>query len=92
MMVDRNEPVVVYRGPHVAAGYLKGLLEDAGIEAHLWGEVRQRRGSLLTPEKGFGVDVAVRRRDLERAQPIVDNFLKEKLFDQLPPFGASEDA
>jgi len=84
-MSDQNEPVVVYRGPHVSAGYLKGLLEDAGIETHLWGEVRQRRWNPLTPENGFGVDVAVSRRDLERARPIVENFLKEKWFDNLPP-------
>ena len=85
MTASPDEPVVVYRGPHAAAGFLKGLLEEAGIEGHLWGEARQRQLSPLTPQKGFGMDVAIARKDIQRAQPIVKKLIDEKLFDHLIP-------
>ena len=37
-MADDDEPVVVYTGAKVAAGFLKGLLEDTGLQVFIWGE------------------------------------------------------
>ena len=81
-MADDDEPVVVYTGAKVAAGFLKGLLEDAGLQVFIWGEgTRAGFGSPLNPERQFGASVVVARRDIAKAQPIVKQFLDEKLFE-----------
>ena len=80
-MADDDEPVVVYTGPTVAAGFLKGLLDDAGLQVFIWGEgTRASWGSPLDPMQQYGAKVVVPRRDLEKAKPIVQQFLDEGLF------------
>ena len=87
-MADDGEPVVVYTGAKVAAGFLKGLLENAGLQVFVWGEgTRAGFGSPLNPDRMFGASVVVARRNLAKAQPIVKEFLAQKLFDEGHPFG-----
>ena len=69
----------MYVGSSMAAGFLTGLLEDAGIETFVWDETR--RGALWPVGfKGprFGVRIVVAKRDLEKAEPIVQQFFDEK--------------
>ena len=86
-MPDIDEPIVVYRGTYMAAGFLKGLLESAGVLVFLWGDSSPEgtgasgRHNPLQPERGWGVDVVIPKRDLEKAQPIVKRFLQETLFE-----------
>ena len=75
------KPVVVYVGSSVATGYLKGLLNDAGIPAFIWGEgVKAGFSSPLRPDQQFGRKVVVDSQNLERARPIIEQFEAEGLF------------
>ncbi len=66
MSVD-DELLAVYFGQHTDSLFLKTLLEGSGIPAsiyELW----------MTHGPGAYVRVLVARRDVERAQPLVEDF------------------
>jgi hypothetical protein len=73
-----EELVVVYTGNSVEAGFLKGLLEDSGIEVFLKDEMT---GGLAPPYAAAGgmgaVKVAVKRKDLDKAKTIVEKSFKK---------------
>jgi hypothetical protein len=75
-----EELVVVFTGNSVEAGFLKGLLEDSGIEVFLTDEMT---GALAPPYAAAGgmgaVKVAVKRKDLDQAKTIVEESLKKGL-------------
>ena len=69
--------VVVYSGNIVEADLLKCLLESEGIESVLQNENIGMIAPYLSPA-GAGVKLAVERIDLERARPIVEDYVRNK--------------
>lgn len=71
-MAEEPVSVVVYTGDFSTAGYVKGLLEDAGIVAFLQHE------AMATILSGAGTaQVEVERRNLDRAKAIVQQFMEK---------------
>lgn len=68
-----DEPVVVYIGSFPMAGLLKSQLEDSGIKADLW----DAAASTIIP-LSLQAKVAVAQRDIERAKPIVEQFVQQQ--------------
>ena len=66
-MTDEGELVVVLNGDTIEADLIKGLLEQAGIEAFLYNELAPS----LTGLVGGPVQVAVAQRDLAEAQALL---------------------
>jgi hypothetical protein len=81
-MSEDNELIVVYAGTSIDAGFVKGLLEDAGIITFLKDEIM---GSLapwyVAPGGAGAVKVVIAKRDLDRAKSIVERFLDERFSD-----------
>jgi hypothetical protein len=81
-MSEDNELIVVYAGTSIDAGFVKGLLEDAGIITFLKDEIM---GSLapwyVAPGGAGAVKVVIAKRDLDRAKSIVEAFLDERFSD-----------
>ena len=78
-MSEEKELVVVYAGTVIDAGFLEGLLEDAGITTFLKDEIMGTIAPWYVTAGGAGaVKVVVAKRDLDRAKPIVQKFLDEK--------------
>jgi hypothetical protein len=75
MVVRDDELILVYEGDFAGASLLRGLLEDADIEAFLRDEVTGALAPFaVSPGGVFAVKVVVRAGDLERARPIVEGF------------------
>jgi len=73
--MDRDDFIIVYEGDFVNAGILRGLLEDAGIEAFLRDEYTGAIAPWTVAAGGAGaVKVVIRSEDLETARPILDQF------------------
>jgi hypothetical protein len=71
-----TELVVVYAGTPTDAGFLKGLLEDAGITTFLKDEMMGSIAPWYVAPGGAGaVKVVILKRDLHKAEPIVQEFL-----------------
>jgi hypothetical protein len=81
-MSEDNELIVVYAGTSIDAGFVKSLLEDAGIITFLKDEIM---GSLapwyVAPGGAGAVKVVIAKRDLDRAKSIVERFLDERFSD-----------
>jgi hypothetical protein len=85
-MSEDEELIIVYLGSQISAGFLKGLLEDAGITVFLWDE----HISAINPLSAidplpfsfnnlvYPVRVVIAKRDLNKAEPIIEEFLKIK--------------
>jgi hypothetical protein len=70
-----DEFIIVYEGDFVNAGILRGLLEDAGIEAFLRDEFTGALAPWTVAAGGAGaVKVVIRAEDREAARPILDDF------------------
>lgn len=68
--------IIVYEGDFVNAGILRGLLEDAGIEAFLRDEYTGAIAPWTVAAGGAGaVKVVIRSEDLEAARPILEEFV-----------------
>lgn len=76
---NESVPVVVFTGTHWQAGMVKSLLEDAGIEAFLYGTSKglYNPGWTLPGENG-SVRVAISSQELDRANPIIDAYLRNQ--------------
>ena len=75
MTPQDDELVIVYEGDFTGASLLKGLLEDADIDAFLRDEVTGAIAPFtVSPGGAFAVKVVVRAGDLEKARPIVEGF------------------
>ncbi len=75
-MSEEDELIVVYAGTPIDAGFLKGLLEDAGIATFLKDEMMGSIAPWYVAPGGAGaVKVVIPKRDLDRAEPIVQEFL-----------------
>ena len=72
-----TEWVVVYSGNIVEADLLKCLLDGEGIYSLLQNENIGMIAPYLSPA-GAGVKLAVERNDLERACPIVEDYVTNK--------------
>jgi len=71
-----DEFIIVYEGDFVNAGILRGLLEDAGIEAFLRDEFTGALAPWTVAAGGAGaVKVVIRAADLDQAKPILDDFV-----------------
>jgi len=78
-MSEEKELIVVYAGTVIDAGFLKGLLEDAGITVFLKDEIMGTIAPWYVAAGGAGaVKVVIAERDLDRAKSIVQKFLDEK--------------
>jgi hypothetical protein len=75
MTPQDDELVIVYEGDFAGASLLRGLLEDADIDAFLRDEVTGALAPFtVSPGGAFAVKVVVRAGDLEQARPIVEGF------------------
>jgi hypothetical protein len=75
-MAEDNELIVVYAGISIEAGFLKGLLEDAGVAAFLKDELTGTLAPWYVAPGGAGaVKVVIAKKDVDRAKPIVQKFL-----------------
>ena len=72
-----NGWVVVYSGNIVEADLLKCLLDGEGILSRLENENICMIAPYLSPA-GAGVKLAVDAADLERARPIVEDYVRNK--------------
>jgi hypothetical protein len=91
-MSEDEELIIVYSGSQISAGFLKGLLEDAGITVFLWDEHISAINplsaidplSVIDPlpfsfnNLVYPVRVVIAKRDLYKAEPIIEEFLKIK--------------
>ena len=91
-MSEDEELIIVYSGSQISAGFLKGLLEDAGITVFLWDEHISAINPLSAIDPLSVVDplpfsfnnlvypvrVVIAKRDLNKAEPIIEEFLKIK--------------
>jgi len=70
-----DDPIVVFTGTAWQAGQLRGLLENAGIEAFLRDEVMGRIDAPALAAAAIGaVKLVVAREDVGRAQQVLDDF------------------
>jgi hypothetical protein len=70
--------VVVYAGDIVNADLLKGILESKGISSYLQDEFLGREFPYIAAPGGAGaVKVVVAEQDLERARPIVAEYIRD---------------
>lgn len=74
-MSDNDKLIVVYAGTSTEAGYLKTVLEAEGITAFLKDEMMGAIAAPYIAAGGLGaVKVVIAAEDIERAQPILDDF------------------
>ena len=79
MSTDADEPVVVYAGNSIDAGFVRSLLEAHEIETNLRDEIMGTLAPWYVTAAGAGaVKVVVARRNLARAEPIVRDFMEEQ--------------
>ena len=77
-MLDESEFVIVYSGNSIDAGFVRSLLESEGIEVFLTDEAMGTLAPWYVTAGGVGaVKVVVQRKDIDAAQPIVDEFMEE---------------
>jgi hypothetical protein len=74
-MNNQGDWVVVYGGTIVEADLLKCLLDGQGIESQLRDENIGMIAPYVSPA---GVRVAIRRHDLARARPIVEDYINNR--------------
>ncbi|MFA5033712.1 MAG: DUF2007 domain-containing protein [bacterium] len=67
-----DEFVIIFEGEQMDASFLKGLLEQEGISVFLKDEIM---GSLYPSFVVGGVKAIIKKEDLEKAQPIIKEFL-----------------
>jgi hypothetical protein len=72
-----NGWIVVYSGNIVEADLLKCLLDGEGVLSRLENENIGMIAPYLSPA-GAGVKLAVDAADLERARPIVEDYIRNK--------------
>ena len=73
--MEDDELIIVYEGDFAGASLLRGLLEDADIDAFLRDEITGAIAPFtVSPGGAFAVKVVVRAGDLEKARPIVEGF------------------
>ena len=78
-MSEQRELVIVYAGTEIDAHFVKGLLEDAGITTFLKDEIMGTMAPWYVAPGGSGaVKVVIAKRDLDRAKPVVQEFLVER--------------
>ena len=77
--VEEGKPVIVLTGTYWEAAMLKSMLENADIQAFLYGTEKglYNPGWTLPGEDG-SVRVAISSLDLERAKPVVDAYLENQ--------------
>lgn len=74
---DEIEPVEVFAGDVWQVEMVKGLLENANIEAYIINEIMGRMNPWWTAPGGAGsIQVFVASSDYEKAKPIVDEYQK----------------
>jgi hypothetical protein len=76
-MAKGNDWIVVYSGTIVEADLLKCLLDGEGIESQLQNETIGKIAPYLSPA-GAGVNLAIVSEDLEKARPIVEDYINNK--------------
>ncbi len=77
-MPDESEFVIVYSGNNIEADFVRSLLESEGIEVFLRNEAMGTLGPFYVEAAGAGaVKVVVQRKDIDAAQPIVDELMEE---------------
>jgi hypothetical protein len=75
-MSHQNEWVVVYSGTIIEVDLLKCLLDGEGIESQLQNETIGMIAPYLSP--GGAVNLAIAREDFQQAQPIVEDYARNK--------------
>ena len=77
-MGEEDQLIVVYAGASVDSGYLRGLLEDAGIRTYLHDEIMGTLAPWYVAPGGAGaVKVLIAKEDLDRARPVLEIFSDE---------------
>ena len=75
-MSEENELIIVYAGTTGEADFLKSLLESAGITTFLKDEILGTMAPWYAAPGGAGaVKVVIPKSHLDRAEPIVQEFL-----------------
>ncbi len=77
-----TEPVEIYSGDIMQAGFLKSLLENAEIKAYLKDEIMGTLNPWFASPGGAGaVKVLVAGNDAERARAIAEEFEKNTKYE-----------
>ena len=80
-----DDLVIVFVGDFSEAGMVKGLLEDAGIEAFLKDEYVGIVAPWTVTGGGVGaVKVVIARRDLESAQTVLEEYASAQAAEEEP--------
>ena len=74
-MVDEDKPIIVFSGSLIDADLLKVFLEENGITAFLQDQVI---GTVSPWGIQNNVKVVVSASDIEKAKPLIQQFLAEK--------------
>ncbi|MCK4261745.1 DUF2007 domain-containing protein [bacterium] len=81
-MSEENDLIVVYAGTSLDANFVKSLLENHGITAFLKDEIMGDLAPWYVAPGGAGaVKIVIAKRELNKAKPIVQNFLDERSSD-----------
>jgi hypothetical protein len=75
-MSTNPEFVIAFAGNIVEAEFVKSLLEDAGIPCYLKDEFVGTIAPFVEPAGLNAVKVVIRSEDLDKAKPIIDDYLK----------------
>jgi hypothetical protein len=78
-MPEEADLVTVYAGSLLEVQLLRSLLEAEGITAFLKDEILGTNAPAYAAAGGVGaIKVVIAKRDLDKAEPIIQEFLKEK--------------
>jgi Putative prokaryotic signal transducing protein len=78
-MTAQDPTVIVYSGSIVDADLLRSLLDGQGIQSYLKDEFVGMVAPYVVGPGGVGaVKVVIAKKDLVRARPIVEDFIREK--------------
>lgn len=77
-MVEENELIVIYSGNSSDVDFLKSLLEAEGITTFLKDQIMGTIAPFYVTAGGVGaVKLAIPKKDIERAKPILEKFLSK---------------
>lgn len=75
-MQSQNKFVCVFAGSEITVNLLKAEMEHAGIMSNVVNEYIQSNFRGFSTGTPYSVDLYILDTDLEKAKPIVDEFLK----------------
>jgi len=77
-MISRGEPrlIEIFAGTSWEAGFIKSLLENAGIEAYLKDEIRGVSTLLISASATGGVKVLISSDNYKEAKEVMEDYYK----------------